>query len=73
MVNARDLRTGDLMRVGVSTNYVLVAKVERVAGGVSVTLYDGNGQPQNTPYKTFRPNAQIALSMRDASPIPVDA
>jgi tRNA A37 threonylcarbamoyladenosine synthetase subunit TsaC/SUA5/YrdC len=68
-IAARELREGDLMQIGTGTTYVLVADAERTEAGIVVTLYDGNGVPDDGPYKTFPPSTKVRLSMRNASPV----
>jgi len=41
-IKARDLRTGDLMRLRSSTNYVLISSVLISGERVDVTVYNGD-------------------------------
>lgn len=64
-VKASDLRDGDLMRIGSSTNYVLVADAPIVNGKVAVTIYNGE-TPNDFPTLSFEPGNTVHLSMRNA-------
>ncbi len=61
-----DLRDGDLMRLGGSTNYVLVADAQTVNGQISVTIYNGTVPNENGPTLTYDRSETVHLSMRDA-------
>lgn len=66
-VKARDLRDGDLMRIGSSTNYVLVADAQPIDGCTWVTIYDGE-TPHTKPTLLFLADDTVYLSMRTAKP-----
>jgi len=70
IVKAADLREGDLIRIGISTNYILAAEVTESAGEIEVFAYDGDKPADKTygPSLRFRPGDDVALSMRDAAP-----
>ncbi len=69
-VKAADLRRGDLLRLGDSTNYVLVASAElNTDGYVAVTLYHGSEpEPGGHPTLVYRAETPLSLSMRDCQP-----
>ncbi|MDG4792108.1 hypothetical protein O7626_40550 [Micromonospora sp. WMMD1102] len=67
-VPASDLRDGDLMRVGSSTNYVLVADAQPVNDLIVVTIYNGQVSNSNGATLRFAPDDTVFLSMRDAKP-----
>lgn len=67
-VDATDLRDGDLMRIGPSTNYVLVADAQTGSDGrIDVTIYNGS-EPNDAPTLRLDPHAKVSLSMRGARP-----
>ena len=64
-VKAGELRKGDLLRLGVSTNYVLVASAVLGGGGqVHVTVYNGS-TPYDHPTLHYAPARQLQLARRD--------
>lgn len=66
-VTATDLRDGDLMRLGDSTNYVLIADAQPANGRIALTIYDGTEPNANGPTLHLDPNATVSLSMRGAT------
>lgn len=68
-IPARELRKGDLLRIGVSTNYVLVADATEAAGQIKVTIYNGE-IPNDEPTLSFPADQEVALSAigRDLPP-----
>jgi hypothetical protein len=58
---AAQLREGHLVRVGLSSNYVLVAVAAEHAGRIEVTLYNG-ARPQARPSMFFKPGDLVHLS-----------
>jgi hypothetical protein len=67
-VPVRDLRDGDLMRIGSSTTYVLVAHaVPCTDGTVVVTIYDGD-MPAEGPTLRFSDDIEVTLRARDLHP-----
>lgn len=66
-VKAEDLKNGDLMRSGVSTNYVLVADASAVETGlIAVTLYNGDVRC-DAPTFYLKPETEGSLSTFDAA------
>jgi hypothetical protein len=66
-VKASQLRSGDLMRCGVSTNYVKVANVKGTLDGrMAVTIYNGAIANAN-PYQTFGQEDEVSLSTHGMS------
>ncbi len=65
-IQALYLADGDLMRIGSSTNYVLVHSAVLTARGVAVTIYNGD-EPADRPAMTLDPSEMVSLSMRGAA------
>ena len=63
-IKARELRKGDLLRLGVSTNYVLVASAIQGGGEVHVTVYNGS-TPNDRPTLHYAPDQELQLARRD--------
>jgi hypothetical protein len=63
-VKARELRKGDLLRLGVSTSYVLVASAVQGGGEVHVTVYNGT-TPYDQPTLHYAPGQELQLARRD--------
>lgn len=63
-IAAAELRKGDLLRLGVSTNYVLVARATEGGGEVHVTVYNGS-TPHERPTLHYAPDRQLQLARRD--------
>lgn len=65
---AADLRNGDLLRIGSSTNYVLIYDAQPDGNKIAVTIYNGTVPNSNGATLRFEPKTPVALSMRDALP-----
>ncbi|MEV0214396.1 hypothetical protein [Micromonospora sp. NPDC050695] len=65
---ASDLRNGDLLRIGSSTNYVLIYDAQPADDKIAVTIYSGTVPNSNGATLRFEPTAQVDLSMRNARP-----
>jgi hypothetical protein len=59
---AGELRARHLVRLGVSTNYVLVSEACLRDGEVAVTIYNGD-QPCDQPHLFFAPDELVHLSL----------
>ena len=67
-VKATDLRPGDVIRIGRSENYVIVASAGESGGRVHVTIYDGCTAGDG-PYRSFAPGDDVQLSRRGYRPL----
>lgn len=62
-IKARDLGNGHLVRLGASTNYVLVYDAAEFAKQIYVTIYSDNNVPNpDGPTLQFDPDADVSLS-----------
>jgi hypothetical protein len=66
-VKGRELRKGDLMRLGFSTNYVLVADATTISGLTRVTVYNGDVPAPNWTL-SFDPEEPLSLAARGLGP-----
>lgn len=60
-ITATELRSGHLVRVGHSNNYVLVAEANQVTGTIEVTIFNGD-QARDRPTLFFEPSEVLHLS-----------
>ncbi len=67
-IAARDLTDGDVLRIGSSTNYVLVHSAEHSPSGVDVTVYNGDVPNPDGATLNFDAAERVSLSMRGARP-----
>lgn len=67
-IKARDLRAGDLMRLGSSTNYVLISSATMLGDRVSLTRYNGNDPELDGPSFTRGADEDVDLSGRGLDP-----
>jgi hypothetical protein len=73
-ITASELRDGDLLHIGSSTNYVLVAHAELDAHKtIAVTTYDGNDVVHDKPFLHFYPWEQVELSSASPGRLPSTA
>lgn len=67
-IKAADLREGDLMRLGSSTNYVLISSAGVVGRRVLLTTYSGDDPQLDGPVFGREPDEDIELAARDLGP-----
>jgi hypothetical protein len=60
-IPAAGLLDGHLVRIGSSTNYVLVAAANEIEGKIAVTIYNGD-TPQDRPNLHLEPDEVVHLS-----------
>jgi hypothetical protein len=67
-LKASDLREGDVIRIGVSENYILAAEINREGRNVEVWAYDGPVKAKLGPSLRFKATDGVQVSVRDAIP-----
>lgn len=67
-VTAGELRNGDLLRLGTSENFVLIADAQTDGEDVALTIYNGPVPNKYGPTLRYLRSKPLELSMRDAKP-----
>lgn len=67
-VRASELRSGDVIRIGKSENYILAFEINRTGNTIEVWAADGSKKALYGPSLRFKASEQASVSRRDYCP-----
>ena len=67
-VKASDLRPGDVIRIGVSENYILAYEITRAGDEIAVWAEGASQRPEWGPSLRFKASDKAFVSRRDYRP-----